>query len=179
MIPTVGTARLVLRPLAAGDAPAIVEALAHWQVSKWLARVPWPYTAGDAEAFLPLAAPGGAFEREGERVQALTLRGDDRVVGIVGLGAGPDPELGYWLAREAWGRGLVPEACRAVLVAHFAASDAPEITSGYFDGNARSESVLRRLGFADDGSERRWCLPRGEDVLSHRMRLMRAAFAPA
>jgi RimJ/RimL family protein N-acetyltransferase len=171
------TPRLVLRPVEPRDAAAIHEALADWQVVKWLSRVPWPYTPEDARAFTALAAPGGPLDREGERTWAVTLAGQDRFVGIMGLGTGPGQELGYWLAQEAWGRGLAPEAARAVLGSHFAHDEAPDVLSGYFDGNERSGRVLAKLGFVEEGVERRGCLARGEDVTSHRMRLTRAALA--
>lgn len=164
------TPRLVLRPVAPGDAPAIHEALADWQVVKWLAPVPWPYTIEDAVAFTARAGPGGSLAAEGERILALTARGRDRLLGVVGLGTGEGQEFGYWLASDVWGQGLVSEAGRAILDAHFAAGG-PAVRSGFFDGNERSERVLLRLGFRPDGEEMRGCLARGEDVLSHRMRL--------
>ncbi len=169
------SARLVLRPLAEPDAPALVEALADWQVVKWLASVPWPYTAEDAAWFIAANAPDGSLQERGERTWVLAPRDDPaRLLGVVGLGA----ELGYWLAAEARGRGLATEAGRAVLGAHFAGAGAGagDVDSGWFDGNERSERVLRKLGFSEVGVDLRACLARGEDVPSHRMRLTRAAW---
>lgn len=177
MIPDrIETARLLLRPLAPADAPRLVEALADWDVVKWLAVVPWPYTRADADWFVAATAPGGALREAGGQAWALCDRAaPDRLLGVVGL----DRELGYWLDREAWGRGLVPEAVRAVLAAHFADPEAGEVASAYFDGNERSERVLTGLGFREAGLRRRGCLARGEDVDSHAMRLTREAFAAA
>jgi RimJ/RimL family protein N-acetyltransferase len=170
------TARLVLRPLAEADAPALVEALADWQVVKWLAVVPWPYTAADASWFVAANAAGGSLRERGERTWVIAPRDDPaRLLGVMGLGE----ELGYWLAAEAWGRGLATEAARTVLAAHFADENGGNVASGWFDGNERSERVLRKLGFEDMGVRTRGCLARGEDVLSHEMRLTRARFAAA
>ena len=167
------TGRLVLRPLEDADAPRLVEALADWQVVKWLAVVPWPYTAEDAGWFIEANAPGGALRERGERTWALSLRdAPARLLGVMGLGE----ELGYWLAFDAWGRGLATEAARSVLGAHFDDPAAGEVTSGWFDGNDRSERVLLKLGFEDVGLRVRGCLARGEDVASHQMRLTRARF---
>ncbi len=167
------TARLVLRPLAEADAPALVEALADWQVVKWLAVVPWPYTAEDAAWFIAANAPGGSLREGGEHTWVLAPCDEPaRLLGVMGLGT----ELGYWLAAEAWGRGLATEAGRAVLRAHFADAVAGDVTSGWFDGNERSERVLLKLGFEEVGLRTRGCLARGEDVTSHEMRLTRARF---
>ena len=177
MIPErIETPRLLLRPLVAEDAETLVEALADWQVVKWLAVVPWPYTTEDADGFIRANAPGGSLREAGERTWALALREEPRrLLGVVGLGM----ELGYWLASEAWGHGLATEAGRAVLVAHFAQDGAGPVASGWFDGNERSERVLIKLGFEGVGQARRDCLARGEDVLSHTMRLTPEAFRAA
>ena len=177
MIPgRIETARLVLRPLVSEDAPRLVEGLADWQVVKWLAVVPWPYTAEDADWFVGANAPGGTLRAAGEQTWAIAHREEPgRLVGVMGLGT----ELGYWLASEAWGRGLATEAARAVLAAHFAQGGAGPVASAWFDGNERSERVLRKLGFEEVGVCPRDCLARGEDVPSHAMRLTRDAFGAA
>lgn len=167
------TDRLLLRPLEVADAPRLVEALADWQVVKWLAVVPWPYTAEDAARFIGANAPGGVLRERGERTWALSPRDDPaRLLGVIGLGE----EMGYWLAAEAWGRGLATEAARAVLAVHFAEPGAADVASGWFDGNERSERVLLKLGFEEVGLGTRGCLARGEDVAHHEMRLTRAGF---
>ena len=173
MIPErLDTGRVLLRPVVPDDAPAIVEALRDWDVVKWLAVVPWPYTAEDAAGFVAAAGPGGPFWQTW-----VLARSDEpaRLLGVLSLAE----ELGYWLARESWGQRLMPEAARAVLAAHFAEPDAPDVLSGWFDGNERSERILTSLGFVEDGMRRSHCFARGEDVPSHRMRLTRAAFRPA
>lgn len=174
MIPErIETDRLLLRPIEVADGSRLVEALADWQVVKWLAVVPWPYTAEDADWFIGANAPGGSLREGGERTWALSPRDDPgRLLGVMGLGE----ELGYWLAADAWGRGLATEAARAVLAAHFDDPDAGVVTSGWFDGNERSERVLLKLGFEEVGLRTRGCLARGEDVASHEMRLTRAGF---
>lgn len=63
-------------------------------------------------------------------------------------------ELGYWFARSSWGRGYATEAVGAVVAAHFADPAAPAITAHVHDGNIRSESVLRRIGFQAIGPRR-------------------------
>lgn len=46
------TARLLLRPVAEQDLDAIVAGINDFEVSKMLARVPYPYARRDAESFL-------------------------------------------------------------------------------------------------------------------------------
>ncbi len=57
-------------------------------------------------------------------------------------------DLGYWLAKEKHGNGLMSEAVTAVLLDHFSVSTQPVI-SGHMPGNEASRSVLLKHGFAD------------------------------
>ncbi len=143
------TARLHLRPVAAQDQAAVVEGLNDLAVSGWLAVVPYPYGPGDFQRFLhDLAKPGVTF----------TIQDDAGFVGIIGLEppgsaattASGTLKLGYWLTPRAHGKGYATEAAEAVLTLHFAQSGVP-VASGYFEGNAPSANVLRKLGFVETG----------------------------
>jgi RimJ/RimL family protein N-acetyltransferase len=158
-VPVLTTPRLTLRPITPADAPAIVQGVGDWDVAKWLAVVPHPYTADDAQTFLTDIVPGA------KGVWAID---DGALAGIISV----DGELGYWLARDRWGRGYATEAARAVVDWHFA-TGAQDLPSGYFDGNHRSGHVLAKLGFQPAGDRQKWCLARGEDILSHRVILTR------
>lgn len=57
-------------------------------------------------------------------------------------------ELGYWLGKEFWGQGLIPEAARELLRHGFEDLEMRTIWCGYYDGNAKSMRVQEKLGFA-------------------------------
>lgn len=101
------TPRLTLRPGWPEDAPALAHAIGHRPVVNRLARAPWPYGLGDAEAFLSL--PRGAAE---PRFVIIERSGEHRLIGGIGLHRADngDHELGYWLTPDAWGRGYATEA---------------------------------------------------------------------
>jgi RimJ/RimL family protein N-acetyltransferase len=134
------TARLTLRPVTAADVPRIIEALANYDVVRWLGRVPYPYRQADAEAFV--AASAG---REGK----VWFIHD--ATGLVG-GLSVDGELGYWLRREVWGQGYAVEAAVPAITAHFDDPKAGDLPSGHFPGNDRSRRVLEKLGFRPAGT---------------------------
>lgn len=133
------TPRLVLRPLTSKDVDAITYAANDFEVARWLAKMPYPYTRTDAEAFV------AANRENGGRVWGITRRGE--FCGVIGkVGA-----FGYWLGRDHWGNGYTTEAGRAVVAAHFEAPDARPLAAGYFEGNHRSRRVLEKLGFRHAG----------------------------
>lgn len=128
--------------------------------------MPHPYGAADASFFLEQVVPN-------EWCWAITLRGTDALIGAVALtpersGAA---ELGYWLSRDHWGRGIVTEAAAAVLRHGIDQLRLTDVTSGFFASNPASGRVLAKLGFVRTGGGMRPCLAAGRDVPSIEMRL--------
>lgn len=156
------TKRLQLRPVERGDAAAITAGLKDWEVVRWLTSVPWPYGLEDAHWFIG--------EAEAGRMAPLAITRDDVFLGVIAT----DGELGYWLARDHWGNGYMPEAAGAVVDAVFEGTDADCLSAGYLEGNLRSCSVLRGLGFRETGRQMRESRALGQELPSVAMRLSRA-----
>jgi RimJ/RimL family protein N-acetyltransferase len=55
-------------------------------------------------------------------------------------------EVGWRLARPAWGHGYATEAAEAALTAAFTTLELPRVISLIDAANMRSEAVARRLG---------------------------------
>jgi RimJ/RimL family protein N-acetyltransferase len=143
--------RLLLRPMRADDVDAIVRAFADADNQRWLTAAPSPYTREDAVRFVTDIAPAGraagtdltcAVESGGEFVGACGLH--SLTTGRLG------PEIGYWIASWARGRGYAAEAARAA--ADWAlAHGAPRAHLFTDVGNVRSQAVARRAGFSEEG----------------------------
>lgn len=56
-------------------------------------------------------------------------------------------ELGYWLGKPYWGKGIMPEAANALLEHAFEALGMRAVWCGYYDGNEKSRRVQEKLGF--------------------------------
>ena len=141
------TERLLLRPGWREDAPALAAAIADPAITHMLGRVPAPYTLADAEHFLALA------ETALPRLLIFVLGGEaPRLAGGIGLHHDHGQvELGYWIARDQWGRGIATEAGHALLAFADATLGLDRIVAGHFIGNPASGAVLRKLGFVDTG----------------------------
>ena len=61
--------------------------------------------------------------------------------------AGDEYELGYWIGKPYWGKGLIPEASREMLRYAFEDLKMNRIWCGYYDGNEKSRRVQEKLGF--------------------------------
>ncbi len=149
---------ITLRPYRDEDADDVVAALQDAEIVRWT-RVPADYSHAAFRAFRELAAANAA---RGEGLSLAVAGADDRVVGSVGIHSMDSgrPDLGYWIARHARGRGLAPRAAR--LMAGWALTglglDAIEIL--VHRDNAPSLRVAAKAGFTRTG-ELRAC-PRAE-----------------
>ncbi|NHF72742.1 GNAT family N-acetyltransferase [Paracoccus xiamenensis] len=130
--------RIRLRPPESGDAEAIYRAMQDPGTIGWLPNLPMPYLRADAEGFLQAAAGGP------DRV----IEADGAFAGMIRTG----PDLGYWLARECRGRGIMLRAAQVALVTYFAGAG-ETVTASHLVDNLASRRVLRRLGFRDIGPE--------------------------
>lgn len=160
------TERLTLRRYNADDAIHVAGLLNNPEVSKWLTRVPYPYSVDDAKAF---------FDREDTKdnlVFAIAMA--DKPIGGISL----TEELGYWLGQPYWGKGFATEASHALLEHYFTISDGP-VRSGHILGNAGSRGVLRKLGFIDQQIELASSLSVNRDVEVQKMHLSKTAWEAA
>lgn len=136
--------RLFLRPGFPEDWEAILAAVADEAIVRNLASAPWPYAEGDARVFagMPQDARLPHF--------LVTLPGAG-VIGSAGMAENDGvPEIGYWIAREHWGKGYAVEAAQAVLdIARMLGHR--RVTAGHFIDNPASGKVLRKLGFRPTG----------------------------
>lgn len=84
---------------------------------------------------------------------AIVLKETGLPVGSIGLHHNDlaekddEAELGYWLGVPYWGRGIVPEAARALLRRAFEDLGLARVWCGYYEGNEKSKRVQEKLGF--------------------------------
>jgi RimJ/RimL family protein N-acetyltransferase len=157
------TERLLLRPGWREDAPALFRAIADERIVRNLAQAPWPYTLADADFFLTRE------RRPLEPTCLIFLRGGGApaLVGAVGMGRTPDGELelGYWIARPFWGRGIATEAGAALVANARDTLRQPRLVAGHFTDNPASGRVLEKLGFRPTGTVR-GRYSRGRDAIA-------------
>jgi [ribosomal protein S5]-alanine N-acetyltransferase len=145
--PPLLTERLELRRFASPDLGPLLVAFGDPAVMRFVGSERKPLS-GDALRVLMRTADGH-WSRHGFGLLAIVERESGRVVGEAGLQvleAGPDIELGYTLARTAWGRGYATEAARAVLYWAFAGLRLERVVAVADPANDTSLRVLDRLG---------------------------------
>ncbi|MEO0620353.1 MAG: GNAT family N-acetyltransferase [Pseudomonadota bacterium] len=167
---TLSTDRLLLRPAVTGDRAAIVALLSDFEVVRMTASVPYPYRDEHADRWI-----GETVDRSRDNgARAIICNGT--LVGVIGFAPSSSAiaEIGYWLGRAYWGRGIMSEAGKAMIDDVFLYNDLAEIRATTFVDNPASGRVLSKLGFAETDRGFGTSLARGDDRIPEvRMRLMR------
>jgi len=145
------TERLTLSVPTDADVDGICEACQDAAIQRYT-TVPSPYERRHAEGFIPFAQ-----SRWTEGIEATwAIREGETLAGMVGvhrIAAGGSGEIGYWMAPGSRERGLLTEACRAVIDWGFSASGPAlaRIEWRAVVGNIASARVARTLGFHYEG----------------------------
>jgi [ribosomal protein S5]-alanine N-acetyltransferase len=146
------TSRLVLRPFALTDAPAVQRLAGAREVADTTLLIPHPYPDGAAEEFI--AATHSEFEKGENYVFGITLRATGELCGSIGLRVAAQHErgdLGYWIGVPFWNRGYCTEAGGAVLRFAFDTLRLNSVAAHLFVRNPASGRVLQKLGMTYEG----------------------------
>jgi len=162
-MPVFHLSRCTVRPWAEGDAAALVRHADDREVWRNLRdRFPYPYTEADAEVWLTWALMQ-------DPVTHFAIEVDGEAAGGIGIVLGEDvhrrtAEIGYWLGRTHWGRGIATEAVRAVTGYAFSAHDLVRIQAFVFEWNTGSVRVLEKAGYELEARLRRAVEKDGETI---------------
>lgn len=140
------------------DKTAFVAALNDKEIYDHTLRIPYPYTEADAEAFIDRA--NAATAHRGHPVHFAIRNVQDQLIGVCGfddLSYGHRAEIGYWLARPHWGRGVMTDVIRSVCALAFEQWALVRITAHVFDFNLRSARVLEKNNFVCEGRLKKCC----------------------
>lgn len=140
-----------LRPWDVGDAAELTAAIAvnRDHLSEWL---PWAETHGFDDSVEYLERKRLQVEANDGFEAAIVL--DGRIAGGVGFHRvdwiNRSTSIGYWLAADAQGRGLMTAAVTALLDHAFGVWELHRVIIEVVVGNERSRAIPERLGFRQE-----------------------------
>ncbi|WP_394835012.1 GNAT family N-acetyltransferase [Pendulispora rubella] len=142
-----------LRPWSAADVDAVARHANDRDI--WLNlrdRFPHPYTRADAEMWIAHASKNEAscfaIEVDGEAAGGLSFQ-------PMGDVERHTAEIGYWLGKPYWGRGIATIAVVAATAYAFEHLGLERIEAGVYEWNAASTRVLVKAGYSFEGRLRR------------------------
>ena len=158
--PNLHTDELQLRPWRLDDLDAVVAAVQDPEIPRWT-RVPKPYGRADGRAFLEATVEGW---REGHSANFAIVDPQGVLLGSIGVRFHEETaaSTGYWIARDARGRGIATEALRLVsgwVLTELGVERLELVTE---PANLASQRVAEKAGFQREGLLRRYLHVKGE-----------------
>ena len=152
-----------LRAWRRGDAASLARHASNVEVWRWMSdSFPHPYTLEIAEHW----ATRGHIDFGGDH---WAIAFNDEAVG--GCGIHPqaaqfrcNAEVGWWLAEEHWGRGVVTRVAGALVSRAFANPEITRVFAPVHAGNARSMRVAEKNGFVLEGVQRQGAVKAGRVI---------------
>ena len=154
-----------IRKWKLSDAKDLAAALSNKKVQDNLRDgLPYPYTEQDGKEFI--SAMLSADESE---TFAFAITVDNMVIGSIGIFRQGNihrqtAELGYYIAEEYWGKGIMTEAVKQICEYVFANSDIIRIYAEPFAYNIASCRVLEKVGFQYEGTLRSNAVKNGKVI---------------
>jgi ribosomal-protein-alanine N-acetyltransferase len=148
--PTLQTDRLILRPLALSDAPAIQQHFNNWNIIQNLGSVvPWPYPHDGAASFIDTQLSKIAAGEEVYQWVLVLRSGDGQAIGNIAFrprADHPKGNRGFWLAEPWWNLGLMTEAVASVNDFAFSTLGIESFYVCNVESNVASRRVKQKTG---------------------------------
>lgn len=143
----------ILRPWRREDVEDVLRYANSDKIARNLRNIfPYPYIRTDAETFIE-----SCIAADETRQMFRAIEAEGHAVGSIALSRGSDvycmtAELGYWLAEDYWGRGIMTQAVRQICEEGAELwDDLVRIYAEPFAHNAASRRVLEKAGFTLEG----------------------------
>lgn len=166
-----------LSEFCASDKSALIHHLNDRDIYDRTLRIPCPYTGAAADEWLGLVAK--ITKRQGRPLQFAIRAADDALIGDCGfegvqIGESHRGEIGYWLAKPFWGRGIMTAVVGRVCLHAFKGLGLVKITAHVFAHNPASARVLEKGGFQQEGLLRKHFLKDGRFIDARLFALLRS-----
>ncbi len=153
--PELRSARLLLRGWRQADRAPFAALNAD---SRVMEHFPACMTREESDTLIDWIMAG--FHQRGWGLWAVEVAATGEFIGFTGLSVPsfearftPAVEVGWRLARTAWGHGYATEAAQAALGVGFGQASLAEIVSFTAVANVRSQAVMRRIGMTHDPAD--------------------------
>jgi len=136
------------------DKPTLVEWLAEKEISDLTLTIPYPYEVKHADEWIAFVE--AQTKKLKTPLQWAIRDADGKLVGAIGLsefvpGEAHKSDLGYWIAKPYWNKGLATSAVKAVCKMAFDEMGLIRVSATVFAHNGASEKVLTKAGFLLEG----------------------------
>jgi [ribosomal protein S5]-alanine N-acetyltransferase len=141
---------VALKPWHINDLNTLVKIANNANIAKYMADVfPHPYTIEKGKQFIEMATTVNT-----SKIFAISY--NNTIVGSIGLHIQNDilrknAEIGYWLAEDFWGKGIMSQAICAMVNYGFTKMDIVRIFARIYGTNIPSQKLIEKCNFKLEG----------------------------
>jgi len=141
-----------------------------------MTNLPYPYKVKDGRFFVNKTKE----EVRKKKADRFGIEIDKKIIGMIGLESlnlkEKNAELGYWLGKKHWRKGIVSEAAKLILNYGFKDLKLVRIYARVFHQNKPSYRLLEKIGFKPEGTLRKHIKKNGKYYDELRYGLLKEEF---
>jgi len=148
--------RFILRQFNKNDLKSLVKHINNKDIAYYTSNIPFPYKKNYGIEWLNKTI--NEYRKKEVRKLALAIEIKGEVVGCVELKKiykNHKSEIGYWLSKDFWGKGIMTEVIKAIVDYAFKNFDLVRIFAYVREGNPASSRVLEKCSFKKEGTLRK------------------------
>jgi [ribosomal protein S5]-alanine N-acetyltransferase len=162
------TKRLILRPLQRSDALLLAKYANDRTIYRNTLRMPHPYTLKLANQWINKNLKN--YKKRKTSFYSFAIEFEGKFSGVLGIDSiihGHKAELGYWLGKPYWKKGIMTEAAKAASDWAFKKYKLKRVYAWTFPWNTASQNVLKKAGFKFEGIARKNVKKKGKYLDDH------------
>ncbi len=143
--------KFIIRPFKKGDEKSLQKNINDKAIYRYTLRIPYPYTMKIANEWIKENLKAQRKKNRDAYRFAIDINKD--VAGVISLEniQKHKAEIGYWLAKKYWNKGIMTEAVKLMANFGFKKLKLERIYAPIFSKNRRSAMVLEKNGFKLEG----------------------------
>ncbi|MBI2654033.1 GNAT family N-acetyltransferase [Candidatus Woesearchaeota archaeon] len=150
-MPIIKSKRFILRHFKKEDEKYLTKYANDRLVSRYISTMPYPYTIKDAKKWINHCI--AAYKKRKKKEMNFVIEINGHLAGAVGLSHidKHKAEIGYWLGRDFWNKGIATEAVKVITNFGFNKLKLKRIYAYIFKQNKGSVRVLEKNGYKFEG----------------------------
>lgn len=163
-LPEIKKKKFTLRPFKESDVDFLQERMNNEEVVRNMSLINYPYTKKDAEEWVEKNLK--TYQQKKPEMINFVIDISGELVGSVGFSnfKSHKAELGYWLAKDFWGKGIMTEATKEVSRFGFNELGLVRIYGYVFLRNTGSIRVLEKAGYEKEGLLKKYTEKNGKHI---------------
>lgn len=159
------TKKFLLRPYRITDAKEVARALNNWNILRNLASLPFPYKEKDAIDYIKKTSEEMKKKNPSDFVMVIEISGKPAgALGVHHIEHSHKAELGYWLAENYWGQGIMPMAVKKFLAFTIRKFKLRRVFARIYIHNKGSMRVAEKVGMEFEGIARKEMFKNGKYI---------------